>query len=880
MTTRLANALEGRYAIEREIGAGGMATVYLARDLKHRRSVALKVLNPELGAILGVERFLSEIQVTANLQHPHLLPLFDSGEADGLLFYVMPYIAGESLRARLDRERQLPVAEAVRIAIAVAGALDYAHRHHVIHRDLKPENILLHDGQPLIADFGIALAVSNAGGARVTQTGLSLGTPQYMSPEQATGDRAVDGRSDIYSLGAVTYEMLAGEAPHLGNTVQAIVAKVLTEKPVDVRVRRSSVPEHVAVAIDRALEKTPADRFNTGHDFAAALAGETMARRSTATVAPIAGKTSRFRVAREVVAWTLVAVALTWLAWQWARPTVATDAPVIRAQFDLPANSRIHDALTGATIALTPQADRIVFTAISVDGFRLYARNFSELTARTLADANVAARNITVSPDGRWVAFTEGGAVRKVSIDGGTVTTVSSFGTVPYGLAWLSNDTIVMGSFTGMYLIDASGSNPVMVPRSDTTADRIGQRWPAVIPGTDLVIYTSGASNVGDGQLAVSNVRTGAMKVFQIALAAPLGIQHDRLVYITGAGFLMALPFDVHALEPRGDAVQLDDQVLADAMAGAKAALSPSGTLAYLRGRTEIQPVLVKPGTNELQPLMGERQQYLTPRYSPDGKRVAITVGGSNSGQIWLYDVVNNTFTRLTNEGMNLRPEWTPDGKRVVFRSERGGRGGIWWQPADGSAPAELLYQPDVDPFEAIISPDNKWIVYRSGPGVTHSRDIFAVPLEGPRTPIVLAEGPTTQSQPRLSPNGKWLVYQSNEQARFEIFVRPFPGTGARVQVSTEGGTEPVWDRSGRTLYYRGPSGEVIAVAVTTDDAFSIGTRKTIVTGEYLLDTSHPSYDVAPDGRVLLLGRAGAETQTIIVHNWANELRQKTAPRR
>src|SRR6267378_1744865 len=215
-----------------------MATVYLARDLRHQRKVALKVLKPDLGAVVGVERFLSEIQVTANLQHPNLLPLFDSGASEGLLFYVMPYVEGESLRARIQREKQLSVDEAVRLATAIASALDYAHRHGVIHRDLKPENILLHEDQPLVADFGIALAVSNAGGNRITQTGLSLGTPQYMSPEQATGDRVIDARTDIYSLGAVIYEMLAGESPHTGTTAQAIIARMLTEKPRPMRTSR------------------------------------------------------------------------------------------------------------------------------------------------------------------------------------------------------------------------------------------------------------------------------------------------------------------------------------------------------------------------------------------------------------------------------------------------------------------------------------------------------------------------------------------------------------------------------------------------------------------------------------------------------------------
>src|SRR5438094_9935336 len=230
-TVELNASLRGRYTIEREIGAGGMATVYLASDERHRRRVALKVLKPEIAAVLGIDRFLSEITVTANLQHPNLLPLFDSGEAGGLLFYVMPFVRGETLRTKIDREKQLSVDEAVRIAVAVASALQYAHEHGVIHRDLKPENILLQSGVPVIADFGIALAVSNAGGARVTQTGLSLGTPQYMSPEQATGDREIGPRSDIYSLGAMLYEMLIGEAPHTGPTVQAVIARVLTDRP-------------------------------------------------------------------------------------------------------------------------------------------------------------------------------------------------------------------------------------------------------------------------------------------------------------------------------------------------------------------------------------------------------------------------------------------------------------------------------------------------------------------------------------------------------------------------------------------------------------------------------------------------------------------------
>ncbi len=284
---RLAAALADRYLLERELGQGGMATVYLAQDLKHDRKVAIKVLRPELAAVIGAERFLSEIKTTANLQHPHILPLFDSGVADGFLFYVMPFIEGESLRDRLNRERQLPIADAVRIATEVASALDYAHRHNVIHRDIKPENILLHDGRALVADFGIALAASKAGGSRMTETGMSLGTPTYMSPEQAMGEREITARSDVYALGCVTYEMLIGEPPFTGPSAQAIIAKVMTREPASPTSQRRSVPQAVEDAVLTALEKLPADRWGSAAEFASALAGQaTGTQRSRGSRAP------------------------------------------------------------------------------------------------------------------------------------------------------------------------------------------------------------------------------------------------------------------------------------------------------------------------------------------------------------------------------------------------------------------------------------------------------------------------------------------------------------------------------------------------------------------------------------------------------------------
>ncbi len=280
---RLTTALADHYRIESELGRGGMAIVYLAHDLKHDRQVAVKVVQPELAAVIGAERFLNEIKVTANLQHPHILPLFDSGETDGFLYYVMPYVKGESLRALLDRKKQLPIDRVLEITKAVASALGHAHRQGVIHRDIKPENILLaDDGQPLVADFGIALAVSEAGSTRLTETGMSLGTPEYMSPEQATGDRQLEPASDIYSLGAVLYEMLTGDPPHTGNTAQAIIARIMMEQPTSIRLLRETVSEHLEQVVMKALAKVPADRPSTAERFVELLESPAPA----ATLAP------------------------------------------------------------------------------------------------------------------------------------------------------------------------------------------------------------------------------------------------------------------------------------------------------------------------------------------------------------------------------------------------------------------------------------------------------------------------------------------------------------------------------------------------------------------------------------------------------------------
>ncbi len=429
---RLAAALADRYRIERELGAGGMATVYLAQDLKHDRRVAIKVLRPELAAVIGAERFLSEIRTTANLQHPHILPLFDSGVAvvghespvtspdpsvtrdsrltagsgpASYLYYVMPFIEGESLRDRLTREQQLPVADAVRIASEIAGALDYAHRRQVIHRDIKPENILLHDGRALVADFGIALAASKAGGTRMTETGMSLGTPTYMSPEQAMGEREITARSDVYALGCVTYEMLIGEPPFTGPSAQAIIAKVMTTEAASLTGQRRSIPSAVEDAVLTALEKLPADRFATAAEFATALNGQMVGRTGGRTTTAIRPPVRPIALYGALVLLSLVAVALAASVYSLRRSAVPGPAVY---DASLPDSAPMSFAVTSSNVSYGEPLRNLSIS--SAGDFAVYAarhRDSTELWYRSLRTGEV-----------RPLGGTQGATAPRISPDG------------------------------------------------------------------------------------------------------------------------------------------------------------------------------------------------------------------------------------------------------------------------------------------------------------------------------------------------------------------------------------------------------------------------------------------------------------------------------
>src|SRR6059036_1854079 len=862
---RLGAALAEHYAIERQIGAGGMATVYLARDLKHDRAVALKVLRPELAAVLGIERFLSEIRVTAHLQHPHILPLFDSGQAGGLIYYVMPYVEGESLRHRLEREKQLPIAEALMLAGGVASALDYAHRHGVIHRDIKPENVLFQDGQAVLADFGIALALSAAGGSRLTETGLSLGTPQYMSPEQATGDRLIDARSDLYSLAAVLYEMLAGEPPHTGPTVQSVIAKVLTDRPRPLRQLREAVPPHVEAAVLKALAKVPADRFQTAAQFVDALA-----RPGEATHAP--GRLGR-RAVRDIAAWAVAGLATVLALWVWLRPRPEPPArPVARFTLVLPSNAPMSDFAAGPTVALSPDGSRIIYVSSASTGNQLFSRRLDQLDPVPLAGTQNA-RNPFFSPDGRWVAYFSGSKLYKLPLGGGPAAVVADVPGVAFGATWGTTDTIVFRLERTLMKVAAAGGAPQLLLQSDTSRGE-SYMFPHYLPDAKallLQIRTKGVDRLG-----VLTLATRKLTRFDQPGSNPRYVSAGYVVVATRSGTLLAVPFDPSRLEITGSAVPVADGLVVGPGGGARMGMSRDGAFAYVSGPVALRELVMVDRAGRARVLPAGPQAYIAPRVSPDGRQIAVEVAELDlvNADVWVYDMAQHTRTRLTFDQSAHRPIWTPDGRRIVYSRGQFGQGDLYWIPADGSGPAELLLVAPEDQWAGDVTPDGRTLLFRSGGGGP-VRSIHTLSLQGPRTAQPFLANQFDNHSPSLSPDGHWVASVSNESGRLEVYVRPFPGSGGRWQVSLDGGSEPVWAANGRELFYRNGTKMMVA-AIALHPTFTVGARRELFEGSYVNDPVYRSYDVTRDGQAFVMVRSPKPSADfIVVLNWFDQLREQ-----
>jgi len=863
-TAILNEALTGRYVVERELGRGGMATVFLARDLRHERLVALKVLSPELGAILGVERFLSEIRVTANLQHPNLLPLFDSGAAEGLLFYVMPYVEGESLRAWLVREKHLPVDDVIKLGVAIAGALAYAHDHGVIHRDLKPENVLLQHGEPVVADFGIALAVSNAGGSRVTQTGLSLGTPQYMSPEQATGDRAIDGRSDVYSLAAVLYEMLGGEPPHSGTTGQAIIAKLMTETPRRLGALRRSVPPHVEAAIHRGLEKLPADRWSSAREFADALRG-------ARPVAVIARSPRRKLTVTAIVgAVAVVATTVAIVEGIRLRSVPATSSEVtLRFPFVTPDSERFTPTTPAIPFSISPDNRKVVYVGAGPTVPRLYLRGLDDMQSRALPGTD-RPLSPTFSPDGKWIAMNIDDRIAKMPVDGGPLTTILALkGAQNAGMSWVDRDTIIASVGGTLQALPADGGAPVALSRPDSAHGELLQWGPRVIDRRFIAYISIGSSGMSTNRIAMLDRETGRSTITQYFGTTAIGVVDRHLIWVMVTGSVMAAAVDANG--KLGAAQLVGEDVLVRPGGAAKATMSAKGSLVYQRGISVSQLVLVDDHGVKT-PVGVEPRAFGHPRFSPDGTRLAVAIARTEGSDVWVMDWKTKELTKITpSGGKNDNVSWSPDGNRILYRSiEPKGTRLEWIAAGGGETPSELVSS---DPYSGVLTHDSKSLIYRTGDMTPAFRDIFIVPMPGSGQPRAIVQSPSSEADPELSPDDKWLAYASDASGRTEVYVRALDGSGSPVQVSRSGGLEPVWSRDGHELFYR--SGRTVNAATLSGSPLAVVATRLVFQGLFLTDGGYRNYDVAPDGKhFLMLESVDRQAETVVVYNWAAELRK------
>ena len=910
-TDRLNAALDGRYRIERHLGEGGMASVYLCDDLKHDRKVALKLLKPELAAVLGAERFVQEIKTTAALQHPHILPLFDSGAADGFLFYVMPFIDGETLRAKLDRETQLGIDEAVRIAREVLDALHYAHEHGIVHRDVKPENILLHGGHAMVADFGIALAVSAAAGGRMTETGLSLGTPHYMSPEQATAEKEITARSDVYSLGSVLYEMLTGNPPHVGANAQQIIMKIITEPAEAVTKYRKSVPPNVAAAVAKSLEKLPADRFESAKAFAEALGSPAYTNASAAgtmryAIAGGRGVSMRVFTAVCALATVLLAVVLRDLL----RP--APPAMVARGRTVLWDTPQVPPGRLIGGLAFSPDGGTMVFVDSTAAGRGLFVKEHDRLEVAVLAGTTDVANAPTFSPDGAWIAFiSRDGKVKKVPRLGGSAITVADSARSDIrtrSLAWLEDGTILF--VDGGYGLSAVGENGGAVRHlfkvaSDTTPRGILNV--SGLPGGHAALLTACTVSCVTSDLRVIDLRSLKITVLQDQALQGWALPGGAVTYVRRDGGVMAAPFDLRTLSFTRPPTPVLEGVRTT-VRGADMAVSANGTLIFVAGSASGTP-------DRFQPVWITRTGVSTPidsewtlplnavactcmgglTLSPDGRQLALNVWRRNlEGDIYIkqVDAAPFAFTPLTFKGDNANPTWTADGRSVMYIESQGVNTSVTSlvrRRADGTGAVDTLARSigGRNIIEGVPTRDTTQFILRQGLS-GRARDIVLRRRGDTTATPLMADSTFAEVFPALSPDGRWLAYASNESGHFEVYVRPFPDVNARrVQVSQAGGSEPRWAHSGRELFFRNGTGALVAATVVPAATFTLGAQGALFDASQYLTVGNQnarSFDVAPgDQRFVFMRRVEATRGTaaapmdklVLVTNWAAEVQAK-----
>ena len=878
----------GAYEIQSPLGAGGMGEVYRAHDERLGRDVAIKVLpdafaqDPE-----RLARFEREAKSLASLNHPNIAAIYGLEQSNGVRFLVLEFVPGKTLTGQLAAGAP-PVEEALGICRQIAEALEAAHDRGIVHRDLKPENVkITPEGKVKVLDFGLAKTLATAAVASessismnvtvdATSPGVILGTPAYMSPEQARG-RPIDKRTDIWAFGCVLYESLTGTRAFAAETSSDTMAMILNGDP-EWQALPQATPANITVLIHRCLQKDLARRLR---DIGDARLEIEEALSGAAAERPEASNSAVRRAPGRGVSWAVAAIMTLIAALAlWGPARQRTAQPLARFSVTLPAN-QILSVRVGTSISLSPDGKQLVYVGSRGGRTQLYLRPMDRLEATPIPGTE-GAEGPFFSPDGQWIGFAADHKLKKVAIRGGTPLALCS-APVSLGASWGPRDKIIFtpSPDAGLLQVSAAGGIPEVLTVSDSNHGESGHYWPEVLPGGEAVLYTV-VTSTGSAHIAVLRLDTGKSQTIIEAGTNPHYASPGYLVFARGAT-LLAAPFDLAGLRVTGPAVPVLQGVLSTIFAGAQFSFSRDGSLVYLPGGLQAldRTLLWVDRKGMGKPLGAPSHPYMDPRVSPDGREVAVTIHDGTKEDVWVYELARGTLTRLTLEGFeNETPLWTPRGDKVMVSSSRVGPPmSVFSRPKDGSGSEERLFSSQHHVHLNSISPDGQLLAFTDYHPISGG-DIWLAELAGQHNLRPLLQSAFNEWGAVFSPNGRWLAYVSNESGRDEIYVQSFPKLDRKWQISNEGGTEPMWARSGRELFYR-DADKMMAVAVTTEPAFSPGKPAQLFEGRYEkgLTLGHTNYDVSPDAQRFLMLKAGeqeaAPTQVNVVLNWFEDLKPR-----